>query len=90
MNGVIVPNVNLIGDGGVRRGTPSLFIPWAHHLWEDLLGLGAKPHGWQQRSGVSTDQTRAADAGSGDVERQLTVGKGTGACEGGGVQLDLI
>ena len=25
-----------------------------------------------------------AEAGSGDVEQHLTVGKGTGACEGGG------
>ena len=66
------------------RGTPPLFIPWAHHLWEDPLGSGAQPHGWQRRSGVSTDQTRAAEAGSGDVERHLAVGKVTGAFEGGG------
>ena len=31
------------------------------------------------------DWTQAAEAGSGDVERHLSGGKGAGVCEGGGV-----
>ena len=58
-----------------RGAPPPYFVLWAHHLQEDLLGSG---------SGVSTDQTHATEADFGDVERHLTVGKGTGACEGGG------
>ena len=34
---------------------PPPFIPWAHHLWEDPLGSGTQPHGWQRRSRVCLD-----------------------------------
>ena len=36
------------------------------------------------RQSVSTDQTQAAEASFGEVERRLSGGKGAGACEGGG------
>ena len=51
---------------------------------ERPVGVGCAATWWQRRSGVSTDQTWAAEARSGDVERHLAVGKETGACEGGG------
>ena len=43
-----------------------------------------RSHMGGSEGGVSTDQTQAAEAGSGDVECHLAVGKGTRACEGGG------
>ena len=71
------------GSPGPRRRSPGCRVflepgraqPPFFLRAQDLLGSAVT-------SGVTTDRTR--EAGSGDVDRHLTVGKGTGACEGGG------